>query len=258
MAAALAHLGVPTRFLTVVGEDDYGHLAVHQLQEAGVDTSTIIFDTHSSSGVVIILIDDQNERTIIPCALGAAYEKLNASHVDALLARPAPHVLLTGVALGADPVGSSYVHLSRILPPTTTLYFDPNLRQPPETIGMELAERYREISARADVLMAGTHEIEALGLKHRQGQILIEKAGAKGAWITDADGKTVHIPAEDVDVIDSTGAGDAFAAGFVAARARSYDVLAAARCATRAGALAVQALGARVPTTWNQIDNHQF
>ena len=256
MAAALAHLGVPTQFLTVVGDDEYGHLAVAQLEEAGVDTSTIVVDPEAASGTVVILLDDNNERTIMPGALGAAYGRLTEESVDALLASPPRHILLTGVALGADPTGQSYLHLARNVPTGTTLYFDPNLRQPPETVTPELAERFRELSRRADVVMAGANEIAALGLERRDGQIFVEKLGDQGCVMTDATGTVSRLPATIVPVVDSTGAGDAFAAGFVAAKARGHDDKSAAYCATIAGALAVQSLGARVTTTWEQITGY--
>jgi sugar/nucleoside kinase (ribokinase family) len=256
MAVALAHLGVPTRFLSVVGDDQYGALAIAQLDEAGVDTSTVVVDPSALSGAVVILIDDQNERTIIPCALGAAYGNLSREHVDRLLMAAPKHLLLTGVALGADPTGLSYLHLARNVPAGTTLYFDPNLRQPAETVGPELTERFQEISRLADVVIAGEAEIAALVLERRAGQVFIAKAGAEGSVLTDVDGTSTHIPARRVAAVDTTGAGDAFAAGFVAARARGHDLVAAARYAAIAGALAVQSLGARVPTTWNQITEY--
>lgn len=256
MAAALAHLGVATRFLTVVGDDDYGTLAIDQLAAAGVDTSTVIVDPQAASGVVVILIDAQGERTIIPCALGAAYEKLTIEHVDALLADPPRHLLLTGVALPADPTGLSYLHLVRNIPAGTTLYFDPNLRQPAETVTEELAERFREVSRLADVVLIGETEMAALGITRRDGQIFIAKAGDQGSTLTDSHGVVTTIAAHRVPVADTTGAGDAFAAGFVAARARGHAPEDSARFAAIAGALAVQTLGARVPTTWDQITTY--
>lgn len=253
MAACLARLGVPTRFLTPVGDDEYGRLAIRQLEEAGVDARDIVVDPQSSSGAVIILVDRDNERTIIPCALGAAYEKLRSEHVDRALADPVEHILLTGVALGADPTGLSLLHLARTRPAGSTLYFDPNLRQPPETVGDELRARFQEASERADVVLVGAAEADALGLRRREGQVFITKNGAHGCRVVDAEGREWPVPALPVDLVDSTGAGDAFAAGLIASRARGNGLEAAVRHATAAGALAVRALGARVPMTWDDI-----
>lgn len=66
--------------------------------------------------------------------------------------------------------------------------------------------------------------------------------GAEGALLATPDGLTC-VPALDVPVVDTTGCGDAFCAGFLAARARDWDLETSVRFATAAAALVATGLG---------------
>ena len=74
-------------------------------------------------------------------------------------------------------------------------------------------------------------------------ETVVIKRGRLGAAIGGRDGVRVECPALAVTVVDSTGAGDAFAAGFIAARLTGDDETAALGKAIAAGARAVQAIG---------------
>jgi sugar/nucleoside kinase (ribokinase family) len=70
------------------------------------------------------------------------------------------------------------------------------------------------------------------------------KMGADGCLVVTAAGESLRAPAFEVDVIDATGAGDAFAAGFIAGVWRGWPLERAARLANAMGALCVTGLGA--------------
>ena len=74
------------------------------------------------------------------------------------------------------------------------------------------------------------------------------KAGARGCYLIDG-GEVTHVPVEDVDgpVVDTTGAGDAFDAAFIAARLRGLDPLAACGWGNVAGATTARYVGPRMP-----------
>jgi sugar/nucleoside kinase (ribokinase family) len=105
----------------------------------------------------------------------------------------------------------------------------------------------------ADWIFANQSEAEALtGLAGHEEQTkalgayfgnVVIKRGAEGAAIGGADGVRLALPAQRVQVVDSTGAGDAFAAGFLAAFLRGADEGTALAQAIAAGAQAVQVLG---------------
>jgi ribokinase len=100
-----------------------------------------------------------------------------------------------------------------------------------------------EAEARA---LAGDTDMEAAArsLAEQTGAPVVVTVGADGALIV-KDGTLTRIPAPTVEVVDTTGAGDAFAGAFAAELARHGDVLAAARFAVVAASLKVRTAGAR-------------
>ena len=89
-----------------------------------------------------------------------------------------------------------------------------------------------------DDLAAGVAALVARGLD------VVVKRGGQGSLLATAAG-TWHCPAEPAEVLDSTGAGDAFAAGLLAARWGGAELVEALSQANRLGAMAVGKLGAR-------------
>lgn len=126
----------------------------------------------------------------------------------------------------------------------------------PASVGFLLevgAEQFLAWTAGATAIFANVGEAEALtGLSGPEAQIralgerfgtVILKRGNLGAALGGHEGVRIALPAPAVTVVDSTGAGDAFAAGFIAARLRGEDDEAALAKGIAAGARAVQAIG---------------
>ncbi|MBO0851955.1 MAG: bifunctional hydroxymethylpyrimidine kinase/phosphomethylpyrimidine kinase, partial [Pseudonocardia sp.] len=121
------------------------------------------------------------------------------------------------------------------------------------------AELPDELLARCDVLIVNEHEQAVVAglpadtpvaqaharLRRRGSRAVVTTLGAAGAVVTDAEGAVSKLPAVPATVVDTTGAGDAFA-GVLAARLALGDPLVeAARWGTVAGSLAVRAAGAQ-------------
>ena len=98
----------------------------------------------------------------------------------------------------------------------------------------------RELAPDLDVLFVNEAEQRELGPV--DGPLVVVKRGAEGAFARTADGD-VEVRAPAVDAVDTTGAGDAFDAGFLAARAGRHGVPAALELACACGALSTRALG---------------
>lgn len=253
VAADLGSLAIPVSIVARVGDDPVGETAALQLREAGVDTSRLVVDPRAPSGEVIIFVDATGERTILPCTLGGAYTKLTTADLEHLVTDPVPMVFLTGCALGDEPIGSAMVDLAVHLPSSTRVYFDPNLRIPPDAVTPELRCRFQTVAARADVVLAGQDEVDALELRQRPGQDFVVKQGSLGAVLHSADGREHSAPAHEVDVVDAIGAGDCFDAGYIAAEAHGYKPAQALAIANAAGAWAVTRSGARVQPDWETV-----
>jgi sugar/nucleoside kinase (ribokinase family) len=89
-------------------------------------------------------------------------------------------------------------------------------------------------------------ELEALGLSvadlTRDGSIVCATDGARGARLYTPDG-TWHIPADLADPVDTDGAGDTFAGGYIAAAMSGATALEAARAGSRAAAESIMVVG---------------
>lgn len=111
-----------------------------------------------------------------------------------------------------------------------------------------------QIVPTVDILLLSTDEATLLtGARDpRRGFAALEKAGArevvlklgKSGCLISRNGEPQHVPSFDVKMVDSTGAGDAFVAGFLQARLRSWSLEEAAIAATAGGATAVSFVGA--------------
>jgi ribokinase len=99
-----------------------------------------------------------------------------------------------------------------------------------------------ELLDAVDVLVVNESEWAALG-RPRAGQVVVTR-GAAGCLVV-TDGREAALPAVPVDAVDTTGAGDCFAAALAYALGEGRPLLAAAELATRAAALSVTAPGAR-------------
>jgi sugar/nucleoside kinase (ribokinase family) len=135
-----------------------------------------------------------------------------------------------------------------------TVSVDPASSGPLRRVG---AERFLAWVAAVDVLLPNAAEARALtgeedperaalALARRTGGEAVVTCGAGGA-VWSGGGEPARAPAAAAPVVDSTGAGDAFAAGWIAARLRGAPVPAALAAANASGARAVAQPGARPP-----------
>ena len=251
MAVTLAHLGVDVKFVSCVGNDDWGRFALSNLDNVGVDRALVAVRDDAGTSTCVIMVDSNSERTILVPARGTAGDHLRPSDLPTFADHPVT-LLMSGLAIPAEDTGRSAADLVASLPEGSTLFFDPNLRLAPAAVTPELRERYQRLANRADVLLAGEAEIEVLGLERQPGQVLVRKDGVAGSWIVTDEG-TKHISALTMDVVNATGAGDAYAATFVAARLYGHDLQEAGELATVGGGLAVTYPSAQAAFTWRDV-----
>ena len=245
-AAASALLGAPTAFVGCIGDDADGDALVADLQRAGVDTTSIARLGDVPTGVAFVLVADDGENAIVVAP--GANAALDAQRVRRML----PERLGAGdvLILQAETPSDGTVEAVRIA------------EQVGARVVLNLAP-YRattsEVLAVADPLIV--NEGEARALLGREGAELDEHAlqtgistvarsavvtlGGRGALAV-ADGRSVAVRAPEVEVVDTTGAGDAFTGATAAALAViGYDVGAAMRAGVVVAAIAVGGRGAQ-------------
>ncbi|WP_082403584.1 sugar kinase [Saccharothrix sp. NRRL B-16348] len=223
VACALAALGVPVGWVSAVGDDPFGRAIVAFLAGAGVDVSHVLVDPTRPTGLYLKEAGKTGSAVRYYRA-GSAASALGPEVVDRLDLGAVSHVHLTGITAALSPSCSALVHALLDHPGITTS-FDVNWR--PALWGPSGPEVLRSLAAKADVVLVGDDEAEALwGVSEplavrevlpEPGTVVV-KQGAQGATVLAVGEAPVFEPALAVDVVEPVGAGDAFAAGFLAAR----------------------------------------
>jgi ribokinase len=214
-AVALARLGAQVVFVSAVGED--GAWSREALAAEGVDV-THVRTVDGPTGVAVVMVDPQGENSIA-VAQGANRHVVAPVDLDTDVLLLSLEVPLAAVADAARRSTAPVV-----------LNAAPAQPLPPGLL------------ADVDVLVVNETEWESLGWP-RDGDVVVT-LGAQGCRVISGDLST-DVPAVPVEVVDTTGAGDCFAAALAYGIASGWDLVAAATFAVRAAALSVTAAGAR-------------
>ncbi|WP_436789649.1 PfkB family carbohydrate kinase [Yinghuangia sp. YIM S10712] len=252
-AAAAARAGASTALLGAVGEDPLGAAQLHALAAAGVDVTRVSTVPGADTGMAFITVTPDGENTIV--VAGGANTLLDADTVRRRLAgtSAAIAVLQTEIAAAAVDSAAAWAQDNGI---RVVLNNGP------------CADLTAETLAVADPLIVNEHEAAELCrpakpsddslafdvLKTTGARSVLVTLGGNGVQLATAD-TLASLSAVPVEVVDTTGAGDAFV-GTVAARLAKGETLeTAAHTATRAAAEAVTWNGARPPTTPLRVTN---
>ncbi|HMJ37616.1 MAG TPA: PfkB family carbohydrate kinase [Baekduia sp.] len=251
VAAWLAAAGAPVALVARTGDDVAGRSAVAELVDAGIDVR-VAFDAERPTGTCVVVIGADGERTMLPdrgANLALAVDDLPGDVFAA-----GGHLHLSGyVLLHAGPRAAGLAALDRARAAGMTISVDPASAAPLRAAGVD---RVLGWIGRVDLLLPNADEAAALTGEadpERAARALATLAGAREVVVTLGvggavwtDGSTIlRAPAPAADVVDTTGAGDAFAGGWLAARRAGAGVPAALEAACASGARAVAGVGAR-------------
>jgi sugar/nucleoside kinase (ribokinase family) len=218
VAVAAAPLA-PTRWLGCVGSDPLGDTLVDGLAAAGVDVRA---QRSGRTGTVVVLVDVDGERTFLPDR-GAAAQlgPVPRSDLDDVAVL---HVPAYGLHGGRTP-DSVRALLDEAVLREVAISLDASSWAVLQALGVE---RYRELVERVRpvALFANADEARVLELRTRplQDVTVVLKDGARATTVLLADGSQLEVAVDAVPgVRDSTGAGDAFAAGWLTAMMDGLD-----------------------------------
>lgn len=247
VAAWLAELGVPVELIARVGADAYGDGALARLAAAGVVLS-IARDPSQATGRCVVIVTPDGERTMFPDPGANAH----LTDVDTREWRPGEHLHASGYSLLRQGSRAAVLKsLERARAQGLTVSVDASSEAPLRDLGPEAFLAWLEPgdllfanAAEAQALTGLTEPEEALDALIARGLLAVVKRGGAGAL---AGHGTLRwgVPAIPADARDTTGAGDAFAAGFLASWTRDRDIEEALRLATRLAARAVTLQGGR-------------
>ncbi len=256
--AAAARLGLRSGFVTMIGSDPEGDAYRDGMAAAGVDTRSFKRANDATpTGCCLSLITPDSQRTM-RTFLGASaelrpedvkkedFDGYELAHLEGyLLFNPdlMRHVLQqarrAGCRISLDLSAPEVVAGSReLLPGLLDEFVDVVFANEDE--GAEFC--------------GSKNEDEALHALSRHSGIAALKLGDRGALIRRGAGETIAVPALQVDAVDSTGAGDYWAAGFLYGLISGWDPERAATLGARLGAEVVQVTGAHLPDkTWEAV-----
>jgi sugar/nucleoside kinase (ribokinase family) len=250
VAVWLAAQGVPTSYVGRVGDDALGRESVAGLTDRGV-TAWVSTEPDLTTGTCIVLVEPGGERSMLPDA--GANATLTAADLPQRAFRPGGHLHLSGYTLlnpGSRDAGMAALSMAAAADMTVSV--DPSSAAPLAELG---AARFLSMTRGVDLLLANRDEAavlagtsdphlaaQQLGDTYRE---VVVKLGPDGAmWQQGFIGASA--PAErGVEVVDTTGAGDAFAAGFLASWLLHPEPETALAAGCRLAARAVSKVGAR-------------
>ncbi len=234
--------GAAARFVGQVGDDRLGGLLVAELEAAGVDVRVT---RRGTTGSIVVLVDQTGERTMLPDR-GAAMElaELPARALDGVSWLHVPAYSLVVEPLGATSIGT----IDRGREQGARISVDASSVGPLSQYGVE---RFRRLMAdiRPDVFFCNLDEASLLGADKARplpgAAMTVVKAGANPVTLVDAAGTATEVPVPPVAVVsDTTGAGDSFAAGFIAATMDGSSPVGAAEAGCRMAATVLARPGA--------------
>lgn len=230
VACHLAGAGLTSRWVSAVGEDSFGRTMLDGLAEFGVDIGDVRIDPDRPTGVYFKDAASTGSRVRYYRA-GSAATAMGPGLLSELDLGDTALLHLTGItpalSVGCrELVDAALTMRSRGMRISFDVNWRPALWRAAGADGVrDPDELLREFADRADIVLVGDDEADAIwnrssvrGIRDLlpRPRTLVIKHGSRGATLVE-DGDEVFEPALDVDVVEPVGAGDAFAAGFLAA-----------------------------------------
>jgi len=251
--SGLAQLGVEAGFLSKIGEDEIGRFFEKQMTESHV--KPLMLKSETPSGRVQALVTADGERTFATC-LGAAAE-MCADDIKPELFDGWDIFYVEGYLVANPTMLRKAVETAKAQGMTIAIDLASyNVVEESRDFLMELINNY------VDIVFANEHEALALtGMEPEnalhfiaeRSDIAVVKIGAKGAYIQRGN-EIVTIPPMKADVVDTTGAGDMWAAGFLAGLVKGENLQ---KCGMMGAIVAkniIEVVGAKMDSSrWEKI-----
>lgn len=260
VAVGLARLGLQVAWVSRLGDDAMGHYLHHAFSAEGIDCSQVPLIAGAYTGSMRKgRVDDGSDPPIEYQRQGSAASQMSADDLNLPWLVTARHLHVTGVfaALNANTLAATQTAMRVMRAAGKTISFDPNLRPALWASPEHMRYTINALAAQADWVLPGLAEgefltgrgtVEGVAAFYRaQGASrVVIKLGAQGAYYDSAvpSEQCGHVPAYPVaQVVDTVGAGDAFAVGIISALLAGRPLPDAVRRAAWMGARAVQVRG---------------
>lgn len=232
VAIGLSRLGFGVRWISRVGDDAFGRFIIRALAEEGIGGAGIHVDPARRTGVMFkSRMDDGSDPQTLYYRAGSAASVLSPEDLDADVIKSARHLHVTGISAALGPSAWALCeHAMKAMRASGgTVSFDPNLRPALWPDRDTMVDRINALAGLSDWLLigvneaeqlAGTRDTDAIGDFYLDAGVrdVVIKRGRHGASLRSRE-DAIDLPADSVrKVIDTVGAGDGFAVGYISAR----------------------------------------
>jgi sugar/nucleoside kinase (ribokinase family) len=246
-AAVYSRLGGSSAFIGKLGTDGFGDYCRAALEQAGVNVDGLVRTSHEGTPATVVLISEDGERTFMHHP--GCSRTFSESDIDFGFIRHAQHLHWGGPAvtpgLDGEPMG-------RVLQRARELGLTTSMDTCYDGLGKWFSRIERALP-HLNIVMSSLEEARCYTGKESPGAIadFYRSFGPDTALVKLGDGglfvkneiESHHLPAHRVDVVDTTGAGDAACGAYLYGYIRGWDALRCARLANAVGALTVQTMG---------------
>jgi ribokinase len=237
-AVAAARSGAQVAIRAAIGTDEAGAEALALWRAEGVDAAAVERISGAPTGEALILVDEAGENQIV--ILGGANDALPAQAGIPAIGDAA--LVLAQLETPIEATLAAF-RAARRAGAATLLNAAPARPLPEEALALTDILIVNETEAALLLGRAGEAEVLARALAPRHARGVVLTAGAAGAFWACGD-EVLHAPAPPTEVVDSTGAGDAFIGAFAAALVEGLAGREALRRGVAAGSLACRRAGA--------------
>ncbi|TDL34271.1 sugar kinase [Jeotgalibacillus sp. S-D1] len=272
VAIALTRLGHNAGWISKLGQDEFGLFVRNFIRGEGVDTAQVTFDDQHQTAVFFKELNANADPEIYYYRKHSAASMMTPADLNEDYIKQAKFLHLTGItpALSQSCRETLFRSIEIAREGNQTIVFDPNVRLKLWS-KKEAAETLRKISYQSDIVLPGIEEGElmtgetrpeaiAQHLLDKGVQVVVVKLGENGAYYATQNESKLVAGYEVKSIVDTVGAGDGFAAGFLSGLLRGWNYEKSVQLGNRVGAFALTVSGdAEGYPYWDQInpDNEQ-
>jgi len=227
VATMVSELGESAKFIGKVGNDALGHHFKQNLREKGVKDLTIVSEQHPT-GICVVLIDERGERTMVTSR--GANDFLTKEDIDRYIDEilNSRVVYFSGYLLQSPTSLESVIYtMQKSKENGCEIWFNPGA---PNIITNQFKKIIKDF---VEVLILNIEEAREIANESDSSKVLVKlkdivstmvvTVGENGCFVLN-DGEFTHVKADRLEsVIDTTGAGDAFSAGFIVGKLRGME-----------------------------------
>ncbi|WP_125604960.1 sugar kinase [Lapidilactobacillus bayanensis] len=254
----LTKQGFDTVYISALGADSNGHFLRAAIKKLGISTTHLAENAQARTGIYFKERVSKGDPAIEYARVNSAASQLQLADIPAIDFKDVGVLHLTGIAAAISK--QMFKNVEQLILEAhqagTLVTFDPNIRPALWSSREEMIGSLNHLAAQCDVILPGLGEGEILTGHQDAGEIadfylnlatpklVVVKSGSTGAYAKNDHNEIYQIGAYHVEqVVDTVGAGDGFAAGFISGILSEQSLEVCLKRANAVGALAVQSEG---------------